>query len=131
LVGRYICHSYPLHHCYALYYLRTQFSANSAAFTVADIGGANSVAWLGTASTVATAAVAPFAGAISDLVGRRYVALSGSVLIMTGMLVIGTAERMDVAIGGSAIVGVGGAFAELVGFAGISELYPPKLFEYH
>jgi MFS family permease len=73
---------------------------------------------LGTASTVATAAIAPFGGAISDLIGRRYVALLGSSLITLGMIIVGTAQRMDVAIGGTAIVGVGGGLAELVGFAG-------------
>ena len=98
----------------------------TAAYVVADIGGAKSEAWLGTASTVATAAVAPFAGALSDLIGRRYVALSGSALIIIGMIVVGTAQRMDVAIGGTVIVGVGGGLAELVGFAGIAELAPVR-----
>lgn len=93
---------------------------------VADIGGEKSVAWLGTASVVATAAVAPFAGAMSDLVGRRYLALLGSAFIIIGMVVVGTAERMDVAIGGTTVAGVGGAFAELVGFAGIAELAPVR-----
>jgi MFS family permease len=79
---------------------------------------------LGTASTVATAAIAPFGGAISDLIGRRYVALLGSSLITLGMIIVGTAQRMDVAIGGTAIVGVGGGLAELVGFAGyLTKIY--------
>jgi len=42
------------------------------------------------------------------------------------MIVVGTAHRMDVAIGGTAIVGVGGGLAELVGFAGIQELAPVR-----
>jgi hypothetical protein len=42
------------------------------------------------------------------------------------MIVVGTAHRMDVAIGGTAIVGVGGGLAELVGFAGIQEMAPVK-----
>jgi hypothetical protein len=33
---------------------------------------------------------------------------------------------MDVAIGGTALVGVGGGIAELIGFAGIAELAPVK-----
>lgn len=75
---------------------------------------------------MATAAIAPFAGAMSDLVGRRYIALLGSGFIIIGMIVVGTAQRMDVAIGGTAIAGVGGALAELVGFAGIAELAPVR-----
>ena len=42
------------------------------------------------------------------------------------MVVVGTAQRMDVAIGGTALVGVGGGVAELIGFAGIAELAPVK-----
>jgi hypothetical protein len=50
--------------------------------------------------------------------------LLGASSIILGMIVIGTAQRMDVAIGGSAIAGVGGALAELVGFSGIAEIAP-------
>ena len=75
---------------------------------------------------MATAAIAPFAGAMSDLMGRRYLALLGAAFIIIGMIVVGTAKRMDVAIGGTAITGVGGALAELVGFAGIAELAPVR-----
>ena len=42
------------------------------------------------------------------------------------MILIGTAGRIDVAIGGSAIAGVGGALAELAGFAGIAEIAPVR-----
>ena len=37
---------------------------------------------------------------------------------------MGTAHRMDVAIGGMAITGVGAGLAEVIGTAGISELAP-------
>jgi MFS family permease len=60
------------------------------------------------------------------LIGRRYILLSGSALVIAGMIIVGLAGRMDVAIGGMAIAGVGGAFAELVGAAGISEVVPVK-----
>lgn len=93
---------------------------------VNDIGGETSYAWLGIANFLATAAVAPATGTISDLIGRRYVLLSGSALVIIGMIIVGLAGRMDVAIGGMAITGVGGAFAELVGSAGVLELAPVK-----
>jgi MFS family permease len=96
------------------------------AYIIEDIGGANAVSWLGTASTLATAAVAPFAGSLSDLLGRRYIALIGSAFIIIGMIVVGSAQRIEVAIGGTALVGVGGGVAELIGFAGIAELAPVR-----
>ena len=60
------------------------------------------------------------------MIGRRYVLLSGSALVIIGMIIVGLAGRMDVAIGGMTITGVGAAFAELVGSAGVSELAPVK-----
>ena len=105
--------------------LRTRLLIHLA-FIVADIGGETSFAWLGIANTIAYAATAPFAGATSDLIGRRYVALAGAALNVIGMVVIGTAHRIDVAIGGMAIAGVGSGFAEVIGTAGITELAPVK-----
>jgi MFS family permease len=100
--------------------------ADILAYTVADIGGAASVSWLGTASTLAIAAVAPFAGAISDLIGRRYVGLLADVFIIVGMIIVGCAQHMGVAIAGITLVGIGGGLAELVAFAGIAEIAPVK-----
>ena len=77
-------------------------------------------------NTLATAAITPFVGAISDLVGRRWVALSGLVLVMVGTLVIGLAQTMAAAIGGNAVVGIGSGLAEMIGFAGAVEAVPVK-----
>jgi MFS family permease len=93
---------------------------------VADIGGQGSEAWLGMANALATAATVPFVGAISDLIGRRIVAISGSLLVIAGMVVVGFAQEMDVAIGGSAIVGVGAGLTEAVGTAAIMEIAPVR-----
>lgn len=68
--------------------------------------------------------MAPFAGAVSDLIGRRYPAIFGTILIIIGMAVVGTAHEMNVAIGGQAIAGVGGGICQTVGIAGIAELVP-------
>jgi len=70
------------------------------------------------------AAVAPFAGAVSDLIGRRYPGVFGTVLIIVGMAVVGTAHQMNVAIGGMAIAGVGAGVCQVIGIAGIAELVP-------
>lgn len=93
---------------------------------MADIGGEGSYAWLAIANTLSLAAVAPFAGAISDLIGRRYVALAGAGLVCIGMVITGTAQRMDVAIGGMAVAGVGAGLGELIAAAGVAELAPVK-----
>jgi len=50
-----------------------------------DIGGVDKWIWFVLGGLLTLAAVCPFVGALSDLIGRRYVALLGS-----GFLVIGT-----------------------------------------
>jgi MFS family permease len=109
--------------CVALVF---QYLLTDLAYTVAEIGGTTSYAWLAIANTLALAAVAPFVGAISDLIGRRYVALLGALLVVIGMIIVGTAHRINVAIGGMAIAGAGAGFAELIGAAGVAELAPVK-----
>jgi len=96
------------------------------AYVYADIGGETTYAWLGISYTLALAAIAPFAGAISDLMGRRYVSMLGALLVIIGMIITGTAQRMDVAIGGMAISGAGAGLAELIGAAGVAELAPVR-----
>lgn len=91
---------------------------------VGDTGGEDVYLWLLIANSIAAAAIAPAAGAISDLIGRRSIALLGSALVIVGMIIVGTANRMPVAIGGMALAGVGGAFAEIIGLSGIAELVP-------
>jgi MFS family permease len=60
------------------------------------------------------------------LIGRRYVALAGAGFVCIGMVITGTAQRMEVAIAGMAIAGVGAGFGELVAAAGVAELAPVK-----
>jgi hypothetical protein len=58
--------------------------------------------------------------------GRRYVALIGAALVCIGMIIVGTAHRMDVAIGGMAVAGAGAGLGELVAAAGVAELAPVR-----
>jgi MFS family permease len=78
------------------------------------------------ANLIAAAAVSPAAGTISDHFGRRYIALCGSALVIVGMIIVGVSGRIEVAIGGMAIAGVGAGFAEIVGISGIAEIAPAK-----
>ena len=44
---------------------------------------------------------------MSDFLGRRYAALLGAGLVVVGMIVVGIAHRINVAIAGMAVSGVG------------------------
>jgi hypothetical protein len=60
-----------------------------------DIGGVDRWIWLVLAYLLSLAAICPFVGSISDLIGRRYVSLLGSVLLIIAMLIAGLAKNMD------------------------------------
>jgi MFS family permease len=63
-----------------------------------DIGGVDRWVWFVLANLLALAAVCPFVGALSDLIGRRYVALIGASFIILGMIVCSTAHTMNIFI---------------------------------
>jgi MFS family permease len=64
-----------------------------------ELGGSDRWVWFVLANLLALAAVCPFVGALSDLIGRRYVALTGAAFIVLGMIVCSTAHTMNTFIG--------------------------------
>ena len=56
---------------------------------------------------LALASICPFVGSLSDLFGRRYVAIMGASFLILGMIVASTAKTMNTFIGGMAISGIG------------------------
>lgn len=64
-----------------------------------DIGGTDRWTWFVLGNLLALAAVCPFVGSMSDLMGRRYVAILGASLIILGMIVASTAHTMNIFIG--------------------------------
>jgi MFS family permease len=66
-----------------------------------DLGGADRWIWFVLANLLSLAAICPFVGAISDLIGRRYVAITGACFLILGMIVSSTAHTMNIFIGRS------------------------------
>lgn len=64
-----------------------------------DIGGTDRWTWFVLGNLLALAAVCPFVGSMSDLMGRRYVAILGACLVILGMIVASTANTMNIFIG--------------------------------
>lgn len=64
-----------------------------------DIGGVDRWTWFVIANVLALAAICPFVGSISDLIGRRYVALLGASFLILGNIICATAHNMNVFIG--------------------------------
>ena len=51
------------------------------------------------ANLLALASICPFVGSLSDLMGRRYVAIMGASILILGIIVASTAHDMNVFIG--------------------------------
>lgn len=64
-----------------------------------DLGGYDRWIWFVLAYLLTLAAICPFVGSLSDLIGRRYVALLGSALLIIAMIIAGTSQNMDQFIG--------------------------------
>jgi len=91
-----------------------------------DIGGYDRYIWLILGYLIPNAALCPFVGALSDLIGRKWVAAAGQVLLVIGPIVTVTAHDMNVAVGGMVLAGVGAGLNELIALAGTAELVPIK-----
>jgi hypothetical protein len=63
-----------------------------------DIGGLDRWTWFVIAHLLALAAICPFVGSLSDLLGRRHVALLGGTLLVAGNIICARAEIMNVFI---------------------------------
>ncbi|EAW08865.1 putative MFS drug efflux pump [Aspergillus clavatus NRRL 1] len=95
-------------------------------YIYADIGGADRWIWFVLANLLGLAGVCPFVGSLSDLIGRRYVAIIGASLVCLGMIVSSTAQTMNIFIAGMAIAGAGAGVNELTALAATSEMAPTR-----
>ncbi len=89
-----------------------------------DLGGLDRWTWFVLGNLLALASVCPFVGSLSDLFGRRYVALGGASFLVLGMIVCSTAHTMNTFIAGMALSGIGAGVNELTALAATSEMAP-------
>ena len=94
------------------------FVGESLTFIAADTGGASVQVWVPVSYSLALASVAPFCGHLQDTLGRRNVALCGSISICVGIVIVGTAHNVAQVIVGMIFAGAGAAIGELTALAG-------------
>ncbi|KAJ1335759.1 MFS transporter DHA2 family multidrug resistance protein [Microdochium nivale] len=89
-----------------------------------DIGGTDKWIWFVTGNLLGSAAICPFSGALSDLLGRRHVAIGGITCVLIGQIVCSLAANMDIFIAGMTISGIGAGINELTALAATAEMAP-------
>jgi MFS family permease len=82
--------------------------------------------WMLTANTLAVAAICPFVGYLTDLVGRRWICVFGTICLIIGSIVMATAKTLGAAIAAQAVGGIGAGICELTAIAGVAEISPQR-----
>ncbi|MBT18099.1 MAG: MFS transporter [Dehalococcoidia bacterium] len=92
---------------------------------VADLGGFDRFAWVFTAYMLASTALIPIMGKLSDIYGRKWVLTGGAAIFMIGSVLCGTAFTMNQLIIYRAIQGIGAASLMANSFTILADLFPP------
>ncbi|QIW98594.1 hypothetical protein AMS68_004112 [Peltaster fructicola] len=95
-------------------------------FTIiaADLNALDKIIWILTAPYIATGAVAPFVGNLSDLIGRRGILLLSLVLVIVAFILQGAAPNIATFLVGGVLAGAAIGIQILVVIAAASELVP-------
>ena len=93
---------------------------------VSDLGGLNHLAWVVTAYLLASTAVTPLWGKISDLYGRRPIFQLTIIIFLIGSALCGLAQTMPQLIAFRAIQGIGGGGLMAIAFAVMGDVIPAR-----
>ncbi len=93
---------------------------------VADLGGLDHLSWVITAYLLASTVVAPVAGKLGDLYGRKVVLQTAIVTFLIGAIVCGIAGDMTTLIAGRLVQGLGGGGLMVSSIAVVADVIPPR-----
>jgi MFS family permease len=91
-----------------------------------DLGEVHLLPWLITAYLIASTAVTPLYGKISDIHGRRVTVMTALAIHMTGSLICALSPNLLVLILGRVVHGLGGGGLTSMGMAVLGDLAAPK-----
>jgi len=92
---------------------------------VASLGGFDRFSWVTTSYLVASTAIIPIVGKLSDIYGRRTFFLFGIAIFILGSVLAGFSANMSQLIAFRAIQGVGGGTLMSCAFIAVGDLFPP------
>lgn len=93
---------------------------------VADVGDLDRYVWVATAYMVAATAVAPVAGGLGDLYGRKPLFITGLIVFIAGSILLGFSRSMDEIIVFRAIQGIGGGIIMTSSLVAVADLIRPE-----
>jgi len=100
--------------------------ATALPLIVADVGGLDRYVWVATAYMVAATAVAPIAGGLSDLYGRKPLFVAGLIVFIVSSALLGMSRSMDTIIAFRALQGIGGGLIMTCSLVAVADLIPPE-----
>ncbi|HET6780623.1 MAG TPA: MDR family MFS transporter [bacterium] len=92
---------------------------------IADLRGIDLLAWVSTGYLLASTAMVPIYGRLSDFYGRRPVLLFGILVFLAGSALCGVAATMMQLVAFRVLQGIGAAALTSTAFAVPADLYPP------
>jgi len=92
---------------------------------IRDLQGLDYVAWTSTAYLLASTAMVPIYGKLSDLYGRRIILLAGISIFLGGSILCGLSQDIFQLIGFRVIQGIGSAALTSTAFAIPADLFSP------
>ncbi|MCJ1302217.1 hypothetical protein MMC08_005020 [Hypocenomyce scalaris] len=90
-----------------------------------DLGPSANFAWIITANAVGNSVTFPFVGRLSDIFGRRWLIISGSVVSLIGCALFARATSINECIGAGVLAGLGGSLHQIC-WSGLGEVIPRR-----
>ena len=92
---------------------------------IADLGGFDRYTWVSTSYLVASTAVLPIVGRLTDIYGRKWFIVAAIVVFLIGSVLAGLSQTMNQLIVFRAIQGLGGGSIMAIAFVAVGDLFPP------
>jgi EmrB/QacA subfamily drug resistance transporter len=106
--------------------LDIQIAATALPTVLAELGGIEQVAWIGSGYLLASSLAIPLAGKLGDLYGRRAVFAAATALFLAGSLACGLARSMTFLVAARIVQGLGGGAVIVTMFAALADLFGPR-----